>query len=288
MAARPISSGTISFGLVSIPVRVFVATRSQQIHFHMVHAACGTRIKQQLYCPHDEKVVPRSEIVKGYEGKKGRTVTFTDKELDALEAEANRAIEIRAFVPLASVDPVYFEDAHYLGPEKGAESAYHLLAEAMRDGEQGAVAKFVHHGKEHVVLIRSEDGGLILHALYYGDEVRSMKDVVGTRKAAVKPKELSMARKLIEELSEDGFRPEAYRDEYRTRLLKAIEQKRKGKEEITAEPAPKREKVVDLMEALRSSLEGSMRRTGSRRRVPTRKRAGTRKRAARRPAPARR
>ncbi len=282
MAARSISSGTISFGLVSIPVRVFVAMQSQQIHFHMIHASCGTRIKQQLYCPHHEKVVPRSEIVKGYEGKNGRTVTFTDKELDALEAEANRTIEIREFVPLASVDPIYFEDAHYLGPDKGAESAYHLLAEAMRDGDRGAVAQFAHHGKEHIVLIRSVDGGLVLHTLAYADEVRSMKDVVGAKKGSVRPKELAMARKLIDELSEDEFHPGSYRDEYRTRLLKAIEQKRKGKEEITAEPAPKTEKVVDLMEALRSSLGGGGRRAAARRRPGSKKRRRSSTRAARR------
>src|SRR6266516_3510301 len=125
MPARSIGSATISFGLVSIPIRVYVATHSEQLSFNMLHAPCGTRIKQQLYCPHHDKVVERSEIAKGYQFEKDRYVTFTDEELRALEAEANRAIDIHEFVPLAGVDPIYFEDAHYLGPDKGAEKAFH-------------------------------------------------------------------------------------------------------------------------------------------------------------------
>jgi DNA end-binding protein Ku len=152
----------------------------------------------------------------------------------------------------------------------------------MRDGDRGAVAQFAHHGKEHIVLIRSLDGGLVLHTLAYADEVRSIKEVVGTVKGSVRPKELAMARKLIDELSEDEFRPESYRDEYRTRLLRAIEQKRKGKEEITTKPAPKTEKVVDLMEALRSSLDGGGRRAAARRRPGSKKRRRSSTRAARR------
>src|SRR5438034_8955354 len=147
MPARSIGSGTISFGLVSIPIRVYVATHSEQLSFNMLHAPCGTRIKQQLYCPHHDKVVERSEIVKGYQFAKDQYVTFTDEELRALEAEANRAIDIHEFVPLAQIDPIYFDGAHYLGPEKGAEKAYHLLVEAMRDSGKGALAKYPSHGK---------------------------------------------------------------------------------------------------------------------------------------------
>src|SRR5262249_34906898 len=133
MAARSIASGTISFGLVSIPIRVYVATHSEAVGFNMLHAECGTRIRQQLYWPKHERVVERSEIEKGYQFAKDRYVTFSDEELKGLEAEANRAIDIHEFVPLAAVDPIYFEDVHYLGPDKGAEKAYHLLAQAMRE-----------------------------------------------------------------------------------------------------------------------------------------------------------
>src|SRR6185436_6678410 len=172
MASRAIASGTITFGLVSIPVKMYVATSSKQITFHMIHASCGTRVKQQLYCPHHKRVVPRSEIVKGYEPRKGRVVALAKEDLDAIEAEANRAIDIREFVPLAAVDPVYFEDTHYLGPDGDATKAYHLLARAMREQDRAAVAQYVHHGKEHLVLIRPYEQGLALHTLYYADEVR--------------------------------------------------------------------------------------------------------------------
>src|SRR2546422_821667 len=159
MPARSIGSGTISFGLVSIPIRVYVATHSEQLSFNMLHAPCGTRIKQQLYCPHHDKVVERSEIVKGYQFEKDRYVTFTDEEIKALEAEANRAIDIHEFVPLAGVDPIYFEDAHYLGPDKGAEKAYHLLAQAMRETGRGGLAQYVRGGEEDLGPLPPHDRG---------------------------------------------------------------------------------------------------------------------------------
>jgi len=256
MPARSIGSGTISFGLVSIPVRVFVATHSEQLGFNMLHEACGTRIKQQLYCPHHDKVVERSELVKGYQFEKDRYVTFTDEELRALEAEANRAIDIHEFVPLAGVDPIYFEDAHYLGPDKGAEKAYHLLAEAMRATGKVALAQFVRGGKEHLVVIRPYDGGLVLHSMFYADEVRSFDEVDTGGEPKVRPNELQMAERLIEQLANQDFRPDQYKDEYRERLQEVVQKKVAGEEVTIAEPEKPRAQVIDLMDALKKSLAG--------------------------------
>jgi len=256
MPARSIGSGTISFGLVSIPIKMYVATHSEQLHFNMLHEKCGTRIKQQLFCPHDDRVVERNEIVKGYQFQKDRYVIFTDEELKALEAQANRNIDIHEFVPLSSVDPIYFENAHFLGPDKGAEKAYHLLAEAMRDTEKVGLAEFVRGGKEHLALIRSYDGGLVLHSMYYADEVRSFDEVDKGSDAKVRPNELEMARKLIENLSEEEFSPQKFKDEYRERLQEVVKRKMEGEDVTVAEPEKPRAQVIDLMEALKASLAG--------------------------------
>ena len=279
--ARAIGSGTISFGLVSIPVRLYVATHSEQLHFHMLHEKCGTRVRQHLYCPHCKRTIERSETVRGYEVRKGRYVSFTDEELDALEAEANRAIEIQEFVPLSAVDPIYFEDAHYLGPDRDGGKAYHVLAESMDKAERVAVAQFTHHGKEHLVLIRPYKKGLVLHTMYYADEVRSFD--VDTGRQTARPGEITMAQRLIDQLASDTFRPERYKDEYRTRLKAAVQKKLKGREITAAEPEKPTGKVVDLMEALKQSLGGrrarSARRAGSTRRAQGGRRRGTQRRA---------
>ena len=260
MAARAIGSGTISFGLVSIPIRFFVATHSEQLHFNLLHTACGSRIRQQVYCPRHERVLERSELVKGYEVAKDRYVTFTDEELRALEVAASEAIDIQEFVPLAKVDPIYFENAHYLGPDKGAEKAYQLLAEAMRATGLVAIAQHVARGKEQLVLLRPLDHGLVMHTLYYVDEVRPFAEVEpGT--IAVRPAEIDLARQLVTQLSTEEFRPEQYRDHYRERLEEVVRKKAEG-EEITAAPAERRQTtVIDLMDALKQSLSRGERRT---------------------------
>ena len=260
MPARSIGSGTISFGLVSIPVRVYVATHSEQLSFNLLHAPCGSRIKQQIYCPQHDKVVERNELVKGYQFERDRYVTFTDEELKALEAEANRAIDIHEFVPLAEVDPIYFEDAHYLGPDKGAEKAYHLLVQAMRDTGKGALAQYVRGGKEHLVLMRPRDGGLVLHTMHYADEVRSVADVDLGGEPKLRAGEVDMARKLVQQLSSKSFRPEQYHDQYRERLQEVVQKKVAGEEVTLAEPEKPKAQVIDLMEALKASLS----RTGAR------------------------
>lgn len=256
MAARSIGSGTISFGLVSIPVRLYVATSSESLSFNMLHEPCRSRIKQQLFCPTCERVVERSETVKGYQFSKDQYVLFADEELKALEAAANRSIDIQEFVPLAKVDPVYFENAHYLGPEKGAEKAYRLLVQSMHDTGKVAVAQWTSHGKEHIVLIRALDAGLVMHALYYADEVRSLADITdGAEAPPARPAEVDLARKLIDQLSNDEFRPEAYHDAHRGRVQALVEQKIAGQE--VAEPPDSvtpRAQVIDLMDALKESL----------------------------------
>jgi DNA end-binding protein Ku len=292
MPARSIGSGTISFGLVSIPIRVYVATHSEQLSFNMLHASCGTRIKQQLWCPHDEKVVDRSEIVKGFQFAKDRYVTFTDEELKALEAEANQSIDIHEFVPLASVDPIFFENAHYLGPDKGAEKAYHLLAEAMEKTGKVALAQYVRGGKEHLILIRPHDGGLVLHSMYYADEVRSLADVPTGGEPKVRANELQMAERLIEQLATDDFQPEKYKDEYRERVQEVVQKKVAGEEVRVAEPEKPRAQVIDLMEALKASLSrrdrAPERPTVAERETTGKRRPTARSRDAERPAPRRR
>jgi DNA end-binding protein Ku len=242
----------------------------------MLHQACGTRIKQQLYCPHCERVIERNETVKGFEFEKGRYVTFGEDELKALEAEANRSIDIHEFVPLDKVDPIFFEDAHYVGPDKGAEKAYQLLAAAMRDTGKVALAQFVRYGKEHLVLIRPYNGALVLHSMFYADEVRSTDDVKPGADVKVRSNEIELARRLVEQLSADDFKPEQYKDEYRDRVQGVVEKKVAGEEVTAAEPEQPRAQVIDLMEALKASLATKGR--------PAARPSTTREAAAKRPA----
>src|SRR5262245_9896185 len=254
MAARAISSATISFGLVSIPVKLYTTTESSgQISFNMLHQ-CGTRVKQQYWCPKDEQVVPREEMVKGYEFAKGKYVTFTNEEIKALEEEASQMIEIREFLPLALVDPLHFERAYYLGPDKGGDKPYTLLSRAMEKTGRCAIASWAARGKQYLVLLRPFQGGLILEQLHYADELRSF-DEVERPEAKVSEAELTLAEKLIEQIAVDAFEPKKYEDAVKKRLEQVIAQKVEG-QEITFVEAPEPQgKIIDLMEALRASLE---------------------------------
>ena len=244
----------VSFGLVSIPIKLYVATHSESPSFNLLHQPCGSRIRQQIFCPRCERTVERSELVKGYEVAKEQYATFTDEELRALETAASPSIDIQEFVPLADVDPVYFETSHYLGPDKGGEKAYHLLADAMREREVVAVAQHVSRGKERLVLIRPMAKGLVLHSLYYADEVRSFDDIVLGDPGQRRDGEMRLAQQLIGELTGPGFAPEQYRDHYRDRLREVVDKKIAGEETtIVAAQAP-RAQVIDLMEALKQSL----------------------------------
>jgi DNA end-binding protein Ku len=254
MPPHAIGSGTISFGLVSIPVKLYTAASSTAVSFNLLHAKCGSRIRQQTFCPTCNEVVERSALVRGYEFAKDQYVRVTDDELKTVEGEASQMIDIAEFVPLAKVDPIYFERTYYLGPDKGGEKPYRLLADALAKAEQVALAKFVMRGKENLVLIRSAQGGLMLHTMYFADEVRNFAEIDKGESAKIKTGELELAVKLIEGLSADEFEPDQYKDEYRDRVVDIINKKVDGKEVTTAAPAPERKQVIDLMEALKESL----------------------------------
>ena len=256
MAARATGSGTIAFGMVSIPIKIYTAaSTADAIRFNQLHESCGSRVKQQLYCPKDDEIVPRENVVKGYEFSKGKYVTFSAEELKTIEEVSTKSIDINEFVPLDAVDPVYFEKPYYLGPDKGGARAYSLLAEAMRRTQLCAIAKYASRGKMYVIMLRPVEDGIIMQQLRYHNEVRSFDDVP-KEDVEVKEGELNLAMKLIEQVQSKTFNPESYSDEVRERVEALIQRKVEG-EEITAEPAesPKAQ-VIDLMAALKASIAG--------------------------------
>ena len=250
---RKLETAHISFGLVTIPVGIYSAIDEQDIHFNQLHGPCGNRIKQQRFCPVCQCEVKYEELVKGYEIAKDEYVRIDPEELDRLQAAESEAMQILEFVPLSAVDPIYFESTYYLGAEKLGEKAYQLLAQAMEDMQRVALAKYVWRGKESLHVIRSMDGRLLLHRMYYQDEIRPFEEPKNDQKPAVA--ELKLATQLIESISSDTFDAGAYRDEYRERVLELIQEKSKGK---TISLAPKTAvhptEVVDLMQRLKESL----------------------------------
>jgi len=254
MPPHSLGSGTISFGLVSIPVRLYTAASSANVAFNQLHGVCGSRIRQQTFCPKCNRTVERAELVRGYEFAKDQYVQVKDEELKALEGEASKIIDIAEFVPLAEVDPIYFEKTYYLGPDKGGEKPYRLLADAMEKAEQVALAKYVMRGKESLVLIRPAQGGLMLHTMYFADEVRNFDEIDKGQSAKIREGELDLALQLINGLASETFSPERYADEYRHRVLGMINQKVEGQEITIAEAPAPRAQVIDLMEALKESL----------------------------------
>ncbi len=261
MAARSIASGTISFGLVSIPVKLYSATQATSaISFNLLHDKCSGRLKQQYICPRDDnEVVDREHMVKGYEIAKDRYVTFTPEELKSLEEKASQQIEITEFVPTEKIDPVYFDKPYYLGPEKGADRAYKLLAEAMRQTGRTALARYAARGKQYLVQLRpllpEQGGGLVMQQLMYADEVRSFSEVPVQETAPIKEQELLLAKQIIAQISVDAFRPEKYEDEVKKRVQEQIQRKSEGQAIDLTEPEAKPAQVIDLMEALKASLE---------------------------------
>jgi DNA end-binding protein Ku len=259
--SRPLSGATISFGLVTIPVELRTATRSLAPAFHLVHQVCGNRIHQQLYCPVCQRVVERNELVRGFDVGKDRYVVFTPEELEHLEGEASRTIDIAEFVPLSAVDPIYYETTYYLSPGRDGGKAYGVLAEAMAGDARIALATFVMRGKENLVAIRADNGVLLLHTLFFADEVRP-RPTISRETRPSRPEEIMLARRLIDALTSDTFAPERYVDAYRRRVLDAARAKSKGEtievEPVRSAPAP----VVNIMDALKASLE--------RRKPPTR------------------
>ncbi|HTM19279.1 MAG TPA: Ku protein [Kofleriaceae bacterium] len=255
MPARSIGSGTISFGLVSIPVKLYTTNQtSAQVHFNMVHRQCGTKLKQQYICPRDEVVVDRADIAKGYEFSKGQYVLLSEEEIEALEAINDGAIQLTEFVPADKVDPVFFDRAYYLGPDKGGDRAYALIAEAMQKTGLVGLARYSARGKQYLVLLRPyQDKGLLMQQLRYADEVKSFDEVPIEDVPAVNASELKLATQIIEQIANDAFEPDKYRDEVKDRVLELIDKKVEG-EEITAAPEAPQAQVIDLMEALKKSL----------------------------------
>jgi DNA end-binding protein Ku len=259
MAARSIASLTISFGLVSIPVKLYSATEaSRAISFNLLHKACGSRLKQQYVCVKEDVLVPREDMVKGYEFAKDQYVVFTPEELKALEETGTHTADITEFVPLAAVDPVYFDKAYYLGPDKGGAKPYALLARALRESKRCAIGRWAARGKQYIVMIRPVEDlveGLVMQQLLYAGEVRSLRDI-DVPKMDVRPAELKLAQQLIEQQSADKFDPAQYTDEVRARIEAAVQRKVEGQQITTTEAAePAGGQVIDLMEALRASLE---------------------------------
>lgn len=253
MPARAISSGTISFGLVSIPIKLFTATASHQVHFNMLDKETGSRVKQQYILPSTGKVVDRKSMVKGYEFAKGQYVVFEEEELKKLEAPRSTSMDIVEFVPLSTVDLIQVEKTYYLGPDKGGDKAYRLLAQSMVEAGKVAVGRWSAKGKEQLVVIRPYKDGLILHQMFYADEVRAFDEVDRGATFEFKDVEKELARKLIDELSSPAFEPEKYHDEFVDRVRAAVEQKTAGQEVRLVQEVPKAQ-IIDLFEALKQSL----------------------------------
>jgi DNA end-binding protein Ku len=255
--ARSIASLTISFGLVAIPVKLYSATvSSERISFNLLRQKDGSRVKQQYVAVNDGKPVERSEMVKGYEFAKDQYVMFSPEELKTLEDATTHAIDIGQFVPLDSVDPLYFDGTYYLAPDKGAAKPYTLLATALRKANQCAVGRWISRGKEHIVVIRALEDGLAMHQLHFKAEVRDLKEL-GVEAAPVSEPELKLARQLIDHLAAKRFDPNEYADEHKARVEAAIQRKVDGKQ-VTLAEAPESTKsgnVIDLMEALRASID---------------------------------
>src|SRR3954470_1017695 len=251
--ARSIASLTISFGLVAIPVKLYSATiSSERLSFNLLRQKDGSRVKQQYVAVNDGTLVERSEMTKGYEFAKGQYVMFSAEELKALEDTTTHTIDITQFVPLASVDPVYFDGTYYLAPDKGGAKPYSLLATALKKAKQCAVGRWISRGKEHIVVLRPMDDGLAMHQLHFKAEVRAIKDL-GVEAAPISESELKLANQLIDQLAAKRFDPNEYVDEHRGRVEAAIQRKGEGKE-VSLSEAPTfngATNVVDLMEALK-------------------------------------
>jgi DNA end-binding protein Ku len=254
MSARPIGSATIAFGLVSVPIKLYSASESSAaVSFNWLHKKCGSRLKQQYVCAQDGEKVEKDDMVKGYEFAKGQYVLFTTDELKTMEEKSTGAIDIGEFVPAEQVDRLWLEKAYFVGPDKGGERAYKLLAAALRETKRAALGQYAARGKQYLVMIRPLGEGLVMEQLHYADEIRSIKDV-DIPEGEVKKAELTLAVQLIEQGATDTFRPEAYEDNVKKRMLESIQLKVEG-HEITSEPAAAPEtQIIDLMEALKASL----------------------------------
>ena len=258
MPARTIGTATISFGLVSVPVNLFSSSESKaSVSFNMLHKTCGGRLKQQYICPRDNnEVVERTDTVKGYEFAKDQYVILSTEELKAIEEKATGMIDVIEFVPLAKVDREYLDKVYYLAPDKGADRAYRLLVAALVETGKAALGQYAARGRQHLVLLRPLNGVLVMEQLHYSDEVRPTTEVT-IPQGEVKPMELTLAKQLIEQTSNENFEPEKYKDTVRERILETIQRKVEG-QDITTDIAPEGgSKIIDLMDALKASLAAS-------------------------------
>jgi len=254
MSARPIGSATIAFGLVSVPIKLYSASESSAaVTFNWLHKKDGSRLKQQYVCAQDGEKVEKDDMVKGYEFAKGQYVLFTPEELKTMEEKSTGAIDIGEFVPAEQVYRLWLEKAYFLGPDKGGERAYKLLAAALKATNRAALGQYAARGKQYLVMVRPMEDGLVMEQLHYSDEIRSIKDV-DIPEGEVKKAELALAVQLIEQAASEEFKPEAYEDNVKKRMLESIQLKVEG-HEITAEPTAAPEtQIIDLMEALKASL----------------------------------
>lgn len=254
MAAQSIASLTISFGLVAIPVKLYSATEpSSAISFNLLHKDCGSRLKQQYVCIKEDVVVPREDMVKGYEFAKDQYVMFSADEMKAVEEAGTHAADITEFVPVAAIDPVYFDKAYYLAPDKGGAKPYALLTKALQESARCAIGRWAARGKQYIVMIRPFEDGLVMQQLLYATEVRTINDLE-IAPTDVKDAELKLARQLIEQQASDVFHPDRYTDEVRARIDAAVQKKVEGQEITMAEAPEGGAQLIDLMEALRASL----------------------------------
>ena len=246
--------GFLTFGMISIPIELSPAARTERISFNQLHSVCHSRLKQPLYCPTCEKFVERAEVEKGYEYEKDQYLLFKQEELDEIEPDSAQTMEILSFVKASEIDPVYFDSSYYAKPGDAGVRAYNLLLDAMRKTGYAGIAKVTMHNRENIVVIRARDNGLTLHTMFYNNEIRAVADASLPQKAEVKEQESKLAMQLIESLAAP-FDATQYSDAYQAELEKLIEAKAKGKK-LTVMPKTKREPVVDLMSALKQSLSG--------------------------------
>src|SRR5919204_3866020 len=250
--AASVWTGYLTFGLISMPVRLFSGARGTRVSFHMLHRDDNVRVKQQLYCPADERVIERSEIVKGFEYRKGDYVVVEPDEIKKIEPKTAKSMEILEFVKAQEIDPIYFESSYYLMPEEPGRRPYALLVEALRETDYVAIAKLAMHNREYTVFLRPYNGGLMLHTMYYEDEIRKVENF-GAPDVELKDAEVKVAHQLIEALATD-WEPEKYHDTFQDNLKNLIQTKLEGGKIAEVEKPKKLAPVVDLMAALKQSL----------------------------------
>lgn len=250
--ATSVWKGHLTFGLISIPIGLFSAARSERISFNQLHSVCHSRIRQPQFCPTCNRMVERSEIVKGYEHEKDQYVLVEEKDLEKIAPSSARTMEILEFVKLDEIDPIYYDASYYVVPEDAGRKAYTLLMKTMQESGYAGIARLAMHQREYTVIVRPKDGGLTLHTMYYPNEVRQVAEYGQAGPTDVKPQEVRLAEQLIESLAAK-FEPGKYKDEYQDRLKMLIEAKRQGRE-IAEVTKPQLAPVIDLMEALKKSL----------------------------------